>query len=101
MPGLVDDQVRQVAGVRPVRVLQAVLMSERVVVATGAREGGCDARPDGMDMDPVQPRREALDLDVHVYDAACVLRQVERPDRRTRGIDERPVRVTGSFRAGR
>ena len=27
VPGLVDDQVRQVAGVRPVRVLEAVLMS--------------------------------------------------------------------------
>src|SRR6186997_1834543 len=43
VPGLVDDQVRQIAGVRPVRVLQAVLISKRLVVDTGAREGGCHA----------------------------------------------------------
>ena len=49
----------------------------------------------------MQPGREALHLDVHVDDAARVLRQVERPDRRARGIDERPARVARSLRAGR
>jgi len=39
VPGLVDDQVRQVTGVRSIRVLEAVLMRQRVVVAAGAGEG--------------------------------------------------------------
>ena len=62
---LVDDQVRQVAGVRPVRVVQAVLVAERVVVATRGGERR-RARPDGVDVDAVQPGGQALDLDVDV-----------------------------------
>ena len=96
----VDHEVRQVAGVRPVRVLQAVLTDKRVVVSAGAGEGRADARPDGMDVDPVQPGREPIDLDIHVDEPLRVLDQVDRPDLRSCCVDEGAIGVARSRRPG-
>ena len=69
----VDDEVRQVAGMRAVRVLEAVLVAERVVVAAGGGEGRRRTDADGVDVDAVQPGGQALDLDVDVDVARAIL----------------------------
>ena len=66
-PSALTIEVRQVAGVRPARVVQTVLVSQRVVVAARGGEGR-RARSDGVDVDAVQAGRQALDLDVDVDD---------------------------------
>ena len=90
----VDDQVRQVARVRPARVLQSVLVTQRVVVATGGRE--CRrTRSDRVDMDAMETRRQALDVDVDVDVPAAILGQAEPADRCARGVDEGPAALRG------
>ena len=85
---------------RSVRVLETVLVVQRVVVTAGAREGRSGARSDGVQVDPVQPGRKALDLDVDVHDPASVLRQVDRPDLRAGCVDERPTGMARAFQSG-
>ena len=53
----VDHEVRQVARMRSVRVLETVLVAQRVVMPPGAREGRRRARADAMEVDPVQSGR--------------------------------------------
>ena len=78
-----------------VRVQQAVLVAERVVV--GAGRGECRAaRADRVDVDAVLAGREALDLDVDVDDAGRVLDEPDPADRVAAGVDER---AAGPWRA--
>ena len=93
----VDDQVRQVAGVGAVRIVEPVLVTQRVVMAAGRGERRA-AGADRVDVDPVQPGRQAGDVDVDVDDARAVLDEADPADRLPAGVDERPA---GARRAGR
>lgn len=75
----VHDEVRQVTCVR------TVLGAERIVVPARRCEVRA-ARADGMEVDPVQPGRQAVDLDVDMHPASAILGQLRPADLRTGGI---------------
>jgi hypothetical protein len=89
----IDDEVRQVAGVRPCGVLQAMLVRRcRVVVSAGPieRGDGGRTRPDPVDVDPVETGGQPLDLGVDVDEARPVLGQLDQTADRPAGrVDER------------
>ena len=72
---------------RAVGVVEAVLVQLRVEVRASGGEGR-RAGADGVDVEPVEARRKAVDVHVHVDDAASVLDQARPADRRAAGVDE-------------
>jgi hypothetical protein len=70
-----------------VRVLETVLVAERVVVAAGSGKRGT-AGANRVDMDPVQTRGQPGDVHVDMDGARAILDETHPADRLAVGVDE-------------
>ncbi len=86
LPGSVDDQVREVPGVRPVDCTEWVVMGARSCECRGAQTGV-------VDVNTVPTRSEARCLDVDMHATRRVLCQVGETDDVARRVVQRGSRV--------